>query len=187
MIKKLILSLLIIAGVGGSAVMGTRALLSDTASLTTNTFSTGTIGLEVATNPVTTFAKNLPGFSNTNMLPGQTSTHFFKLRNNGADVDLSLAAQAIGVNTGGLDPSKIIVKFSPWSTGTTGGSLVSGGTVTSHTLLEWETGFPLGTPNLSQSSTGKYYRMDVTIDPSATTGGMSSIFDFVFTGTQVGP
>ncbi len=187
MIKKIILSLLIIGGVGASAVAGTQALLSDTATLTANTFSTGTIGLEVATTPVTTFANELPGFSNSNMLPGQTASYFFKLRNNEADVDLSIAAQAINVNVGGLDPAKVIVTFSPWSSGTTSGSLVSGGTVTTHTLQEWKSGFSLGLPNLTKSSTGKYYRMDVTIDPSVNTGGMSSIFDFLFTGTQTVP
>lgn len=186
MIRKILLSLLIVVGVGGSAVVGTQALLSDNASLTLNTFSTGTVGLEVATNPVTTFAESLPGFSNTNMLPGQTSSHFFKLRNNEADVDLSIAAQAINVNQGGIDPSKVVIKFSPWTTGTTGGSLVVGGAVTSHTLQEWKNGASLGNPALSKSSTGRYYRMDVTID-SSVTGNLSSIFDFVFTGTQVLP
>ncbi len=46
--KKIILSLLIIGGVGASAVAGTQALLSDTAVLAANTVSTGSVDLEVS-------------------------------------------------------------------------------------------------------------------------------------------
>ncbi len=183
MIKKIILSLLIIGGVGASAVAGTQALLSDTVTLTANAISTGTVDLQIAVNGQTNYENTQTGFVET-ILPGQSKIKSFRLKNNASGVALSIAAQA--TNVSGLPSNKVLITFTPWTTSsTTSGSPEPGSSPTTHTLADWVGGASLGNPNIASNGV-QDYRMEVSIDQSVSTAG-SSTFDFVFTGTQVVP
>ncbi|HZE86797.1 MAG TPA: hypothetical protein VE090_01185 [Methylomirabilota bacterium] len=107
MIKRIILSLLIIIAVSGAAFAGTRALLSDQATLAASTFSTGTVDLRISNSVSTSasFADSQPGFTGS-LLPGQTQTKFFRLRNLSSDTDFSVTGQAASIS-GTLDGDKV--------------------------------------------------------------------------------
>ncbi len=182
MLIKLILSLIIIVGVGAAAFSATSALLSDTAILAANTFSTGTFDLQISkstsSNPTTFASDSITGFTDT-FLPGQSKSKTFWLKNNSTDIDFATAAQSSSIS-GEISPGSVTVAFTPVSNDDT--SVV--GTATSHTLTEW------GSVSALDSNIGhggkQRYRMEVTLDPSVTTTG-SINFDFVFTGTEVVP
>ena len=178
MFKKFLLSLGVLAFAGGSAVLGTQALLSDDVTLTANTFTTGTVDLQirVGANP---YADTQAGFSAT-LLPGQSSTSEFLLKNNDSQVDLEISAQSI-VTGSVLDPSLVMVEFTAVDA-----INVPTGTPVSQSLAAWTTPTSLGLPNIISNGEQKYL-MKVTIDPSVTASNVSSVFDFVFTGTQVVP
>lgn len=180
MIKKILLSLFIIAAVGSTAFVATRAQLSDTATLAASTFSVGTADLRIAKGGSNTFhADSVTGFSETGVLPGKTITEFFRLRNDSDDAVLEIAAQASSVS-GALAPSDVTVAFTPVD-----GSGNSMGSTTTRTLDIWQsTPTGLGTPNIASGGAIQRYKMDVTVSSSVTTGGVSSTFDFIFTGTQ---
>src|SRR5438105_158811 len=98
MIKRLMLSLLIITAVGASGFLGTKALLADQATLAASTFSTGTEDHKISTSQSasptsTTFVDQKAGF-NDKILPGQTKSELFWLRNNSTEVDFAIAAQS---------------------------------------------------------------------------------------------
>lgn len=180
MIKKLLLSIAIIGVVGGTAFAGTRALLSDAVTLTANTFSTGTVDLQIAIGKSAgpAFADTQVGFTKT-MFPGQTETKFFRLRNNGTGVDLSIVAQASSAS-GAISPADVTVAITPVNS-----TDVPTGATASATLATWvSTPGSISPPNIGPSSTQRY-QMDVSISSGVTTGGVSSVFDFNFTGTQV--
>lgn len=180
---RLFLSLFLIVAVSTTAFASTRALLSDQVTLTANTFSTGTVDLQITTGSGTDYADTHVGFTGA-LLPGQTITKFVKLKNNSTDVDLSIAAQAANVT--GISGDNVSVSFTPWTTSTVGGHMETGASVTTHTLNEWlASPANLGVPDIDNGST-QYYRMDVTIDGSVTSSSSTS-FDYVFTGTQVNP
>lgn len=184
MIKKLILSLFIVTAVGASAVVATRALLSDQVTLTANAFTTGSVDLQigVGTSNVV-YADTHEGFTG-NLLPGQAVSKFFKLKNNGTDVILSIQAQS--ANSGGTIPTdKVIVSFTPWSSTTAAGHAETGAVKITRTLQEWLTPGDLGIPNITGGG-NQDYRMDVSVDQNVSSGGNTS-FDFMFTGTQVIP
>lgn len=181
MIIRLFISLFLIVVVSTTAFASTRALLSDEVTLTANTFSTGTVDLQITTGTGSDYAETHAGFSGT-LLPGQTTNKFVKLRNNGSGVAMTIAAQA--ANLAGIPGNKVVVSFTPWTSGSLSGHIEDGAITTTHTLTEWATTpTDLGNPTLGSGNI-QYYKMDVTIDPSVTTSG-STNFDFVFTGTQV--
>ncbi|CAN5132661.1 hypothetical protein BH11PAT1_BH11PAT1_6720 [soil metagenome] len=180
---RLILSIFLIIAVSSTAFASTRAVLSDQVTLTANTFSTGTVDLQITTGSGTDYAETHAGFSGT-LLPGQTTSKFVKLRNNGSGVDLAIAAQA--ANVSGLSGDNVTIAFTPWSSSTVSGHIETGASTTTHTLAEWLAApGSLGNPNLTSGSI-QYYKMDVTIHNSVTTSGNTN-FDFIFTGTQVVP
>lgn len=182
MIRKLLLSLMIITGVSASAFVATQALLADTATLAANTFSTGSVDLQINSNGDSLYSDSEPGFTDT-LFPGQAKAKFFKLKNNGSGTTLSIAAQS--ANISGIPADKVIVSFTPWTSSTTAGNPESGSVKTTHTLAEWlATPADLGTPNLASNGV-QDYRMDVMIDPSVSAASSSTTFDFVFTGTHV--
>lgn len=184
MIKKLLLSLFIIMGVSASAFAATKALLTDQVSLTANAFTTGTVDLQITTGTGTDYADTHTGFTGT-LFPGQSTTKFVKLRNNGSGTTLSIQAQATNVGTGGIPPAQVSVAFTPWTSGSTSGSPETGAITTTHTLSEWATPTDLGIPAMTSGSI-QYYKMDVSIGANVTTSG-SSTFDFIFTGVQAVP
>lgn len=184
-VKKLLFSLGIVTAVGASAFAGTQALLSDDAVLADNSFSTGTVSLLVNTglsgNPEN-FGNDVPGFSDT-LFPGETVENFIRLRNDNSGVDLSIAAQA-NVNSGAstIPANQVTVAFTPVDE--TGEPLVDAVTV-SKTLDLWETTVTeLGDPVIATNTTQRYL-MEVTVNENFEGDNATTIFDFVFTGTQV--
>lgn len=189
MIKKLLLSLLIIAGVSGSAILGTQALLTDTATLAANTVSTGSINLTISnsqssTNP-TTFSESRPGFNNVAVRPGQTKSFLFWLKNNETDVAMSLSGQAtVATTTDGVAENQVIISIIPVNDD---GTDIGGAPIASANLQQWKAsvlsfGFPPAYELLA--NTRHRYRMDVKMDNGITLPGTAT-FDFVFTGTEV--
>ncbi|HUQ85837.1 MAG TPA: hypothetical protein VM077_05930 [Candidatus Limnocylindrales bacterium] len=184
MIKRIILSLLIIAGVSGSAVMGTQALLSDTAALTSNTFSTGTVDLRVSKTGSTFSTVSTAGYTS-GVRPGQTKFFDVYLRNVTTDVALSLSGQATDITVTDITKDQVVVSFTPVNTD---GSAIVGAPIATATLAQWETLLPYGYPaeyNLAQSGTQRY-KMGITMNSGITVDG-SAVFNFVFTGTEVVP
>lgn len=181
MIKKLLISLFIISAVGTTAVAATQALLSDQAVLSANTFSTGTVDLAIAKGQSGgSFESNTPGFTET-VLPGESSTNYFRLRNLSDDAHFSIAAQASTVS-GSINPDDVFITFTPVNT-----SEEPIGSPVTRSLTQWEaTPAGLGLPNIEDGDTQEY-EIKVTVDEDVTTGGESITFDFVFTGTQVAP
>jgi hypothetical protein len=178
MIAKLLLSLLIIVGVGASAFTATKALLSDQATLTANTFSTGTVSLLVD-NDITgaDFDESKTGFSQT-LFPGQTVTNYLRLQNDGSGVALSIQAQATSVG-GTINPDDVTVTLTAVD-----GTNAPVGSPVSKTLTQWETIGGLGNTNVPSDGIQRY-KMDVSLDSGVTASGASVNFNFVFTGTQV--
>jgi hypothetical protein len=185
MIKKLLLSLAIVVAVGGSAIVATKALLSDQVTLTASSFSTGTANLQITVG-ADQLGDTHVGFTET-VFPGQSKAKFFKLRNNNSGFPFEISAQSGSII--GLPGDKVHVSFTPWSSdggvsGTTGHA-ETGAVKTTHTLTEWLTPGGLGLPNIPNNST-QDYKMEVEVDSSISTPGTST-FDFTFTGTQVNP
>lgn len=186
--SRLILSFLLIALVGSTAFASTKAVLSDTATLDNNTFSTGTVDLQISTSQSTNPNTNsftvdpVPGFSDT-LVPGQTKSKLFWLKNNSDNIDLAIAAQA-GDFGGTLNGTDVTITFTPVENDgvTPAGSPVSG------TLNDWAAGVSsLGNTIDNGANSGRQrYKMDVSLSSTVTTVG-SVNFDFVFTGTQTNP
>ena len=181
MVKKLLLSLFIIATVGTTGVTATRALLSDQAVLSANTFSTGTVDLVIAKGQSGgSFEGNTVGFTET-LLPGEKFTNYFRLKNQSADAHFSVAAQAAAIS-GTINHSDVVITFTAVNTSENpiGASVIK-------TLAEWEASpVSLGLPTIPDGDTQEY-QIDVTLNPSVNTSGASITFDFVFTGTQIAP
>jgi hypothetical protein len=180
--KKIILSLLIVTAVGATGFAATRALLSDQASLTANSFSTGTADLQIGTD-VIPYNDNVTGFSG-QIGPGETKSYFFFLKNNNSGFDMSLAAQAGNVVTGnGVTPGAVTLKFTPVLDGSnTPDSEPASGPITLQDLTSVAP-FTVGT-ELSSNETQRY-RLDVSMNSGLTQNGGTVSFDLSFTGTQV--
>lgn len=185
MIKKLILSLLIIIGAGVSGVLATQALLSDQVTLTANAFSTGSVDLQIKVGDAA-YADTQAGFTET-MLPGETESKFFKLKNNNSGTALAIAAQATLDADNNIPTDKVTISFTPWTSGTSGGSPEVGAVTTTHTLAEWIANpYDLGIPDIGSGNV-QDYKMDVSINSDVTTSNADSKFSFTFTGEQVLP
>jgi hypothetical protein len=179
MIKRILLSLLIIVGVGGSAVAGTQALLSDTATMSASTFDTGSVHLQIAKDS-TSWLDSIEGFTDT-LRPGQSKEYYIWLKNNTPDLSLALSARA-DTTSGTISPTKVTIAF----TEVDGSGVVVGETVT-NPLSTWDNVTPstFGAGFDLPANTGQRYKMTVSLDDSATAGDFG--FSFIFTGTQVVP
>jgi len=179
MFKRILLSLGIIAVVGSSAVVGTRALLSDTATLTANSFSTGTVDLQIARDD-TGYADTQTGFTLTNLFPGQTGSAFFWLRNN-STVEFTLTGQVTDLS-GTVAGSDVDLRVFPVD----GTGTYVGGTVTGpFTLAQWNAS-PQVINNLL-AGVGQRFKAEITIHSNVTVGGGTDNFNMSFVGTQVAP
>jgi hypothetical protein len=180
MIKQLILSFLIITGVAGSVFAGTKAILSPEVRLTSNSFSTGTVGLQISKStssaPSSFTDASITGFVG-KLLPGQAVSQPVWLRNSSTDTDLSIAAQIANVS-GEIPPADITVTFTPVANDGTD----SGGAPVSATMAGWLTPGSLSSTILHNNGKQRY-RMDLELAASSTAAGTIN-FDFVFTGTQ---
>lgn len=176
-VARLLLSLLLVVGAGTIGVNATRALLSDQAVLSANTFTTGTMNLLVAKGQTGgTFEESQAGFSGS-IIPGQTITNYLRLKNDSADINFAVAAQAFNIG-GDISADDVTITFTPVDS-----SEDPEGSPVTHSLSEWSASLDaLGTPNIGDGETQEY-QMDVTLSPSIASTGTAS-FDFTFTGTQ---
>lgn len=175
--KRLIMSLSLLVLALSVGIAGTRALLSDSVTLTTNTFSTGTVDLQIGPSLESPFAETLLGFTDT-LNPGQNVDKFFYLKNNSVGTGLSIVAQA--TNPGGtIATTDVTITFTPVNE-----LNVPVGAAVAQTLAAWIT-----TPSslgfsLSAGATQRL-RMNVAFSSGISASGASAIFDILFTGTQV--
>ena len=178
---RLLISIILITAVGTTAFAASRALLTDQATLAANTFSTGSVDLQISNSQAVSapnsgsFTDNATGFTDS-ILPGAVpKTKIFWLRNNSTDIDMTIAAQTASLS-GNIDPSKVTLTVAPVdSTG------VDTATAVSQTLSQWTSGSAVNSTILH---TGKQrFRMSVSLASDVFTAG-STQFDVIFTGTQ---
>jgi hypothetical protein len=151
----------------------TFAQFSSSATLTANTVSTATPGLEVSTDNVN-YGTSETGLTFDNLLPGVPSApQNFYLYNNSTGGSFSLAAQASAIVSPTLNPSLVTVTITD----------VPDSTPYTATLAQWESGFSISGPALANGAV-RTFTMTVTVDPSVSTQGSVSGFNWVFTGTQ---
>jgi hypothetical protein len=183
MIKKLVLSLLIITAVGATGASATRALINDSAVLGTSTFSTGTVDLQISSTDGNSFSNGpVNGFTGS-INPGTSKDYTVWLKNNTPDADFSLSGQAIDVvRSEGITNTHIKIAFTKVNVD---GSVISGAPTVSKTMTSWSGGDPFGGSFHLAANTAQRYKMTVSLDDSAPAGTFS--FGFQFTGTQAVP
>jgi hypothetical protein len=170
MIKKLIISLLVLVTVSTTAFASTKALLQGSVTLATNVFATGTANLQISqdtTGSPTGFnSTSVVGFNDT-IRPNHSKNYFFWLRNNETDGSImALAGQATNSGSSTISGGLVTITLQPVdSTGTP----VGGTTSTTGTLTQWISGlsFPVNNnltgPQVSRSARGNGYILDLTI------------------------
>lgn len=169
----------VITATVGLVVGVTFAAFSSTATLSNNTLSTATAGLEIqtATQP---FGQNVTGFNLTNLIPGSESTPFlFNIRTTGG-VPLAITAHVpatpsfTGFVAGGF--SGVHIKIT---------NADSAAVVADTNLGDLLTGEVPLTGTLAGNSQ-ENLKATVLIDSSVVTGTSASVdnFDIIFTGTQ---
>ncbi|KKR70221.1 MAG: hypothetical protein UU81_C0065G0001 [Microgenomates group bacterium GW2011_GWC1_41_8] len=181
MFKRILFSVGTMSVVVAAAFVGTQALLSDDVELTANTFSTGSVDLQIWDVTSATYVESTVGFTDT-MLPGEPSgPHVIWLKNNGSGVDLAISAAAT-VSVEEINSDDVTVTLEARSAdGST-----SAGTPVTQTLTAWETPTALGSPNIPTDDEQRYH-MTVEIAEAVTASDDDVTFDFTFTGTQVAP
>src|SRR5258705_11406628 len=175
-ILRIALSLVIIITVGASTVFASRALLTDQATLAANTFSTATPDLLVCSGKTCTdYQDSHTGFTDS-ILPGETKSLYFRLKNNSTNVTFMISAQTANLS-GGINPDDVNVAITPVDSSY---NQIPDSVATTHSLTEWQSPTALGIPNVTSGSLQRY-KMDVTLADGVSTGGAQAIFDFVFT------
>lgn len=178
MFKKILLSIVIIATAGTTAVLGTQALADDTAVLGASTYSTNSVNLKISkTGAPGSFAESVDGFdTNLKLSPGKSVTQTVYLKNESEADALKISAQATNV-AGTIDAGDVKIKF------------VKSGTATETTnsaLSTWANSLKaLGTDfNLPIGAT-QQYDIVISLDSTAVQGDFT--FGFNFKGENVAP
>lgn len=182
MLKRVLLSLGLLAIAGTIAVGATRALLDDSASLTANSFSTGTPDLQIARDD-TDWLDTVTGFTDT-LLPTQSKDYYVWLKNNSDNgMTMSIAGQATNVVVNdGVTADDVSVSFTPVD----GTGTPTGATFGPASLTGWSGGFAFTSPTYDLTAgASQRYKMTVTMGNVGDSGDVT--FDMVFTGTQVTP
>jgi len=189
--KRIILSLAVIAIAGIGAVGATRAYFSTSATVTGNTFSSGTLGLTIsdATHPWTTGWT--ASTSSADLYPGQTGDMYLEMQKTGTTPNtkgtISLAATA-GLPSDLASHLRFTVYFDATDTyDVTRASYTNWATTTLHgyTLAQLSAAgnpkYDLGT--FASDGTG---HVDIrwTVDTSLTTQGQSVTLNTVLGATQ---
>ncbi|HYK08631.1 MAG TPA: hypothetical protein VEW42_04000 [Candidatus Eisenbacteria bacterium] len=168
-----------ISVLSATAFAASRAAFSSQVTLAANTFSTGTVDLQISKStssaPTAFTDVSIAGFTG-NILPGATVSQTVWLKNTSDAVDFLIAAQAASVS-GAIAPADVTVTLTPVSND----GLTNTGSPVIGTLSDWESVLSLGSTIAHGAK--QRYKMDVSLSGSVTTTGSIS-FDFVFTGTQ---
>lgn len=114
--KRILLSLLVIAGIGGAMIAGARAYFSDIETSTNNTLQAGTIDIAVdGENPWTT----TEAFTLANMLPGENNTMNHVIANVGnRELVLWKQVKVTGRNTGTVSEPECVAEGGTWTSPT---------------------------------------------------------------------
>ena len=177
---EIVRSLAVIGSTGALIIGATSAATTvGTASLTGNTFSVGSGGVQIApdnSGAAGTFGSSTAGFNFGALTEGGTSpTHHHFWLKNGTDATIAVAETATNVSAPNLDTTKVKVHVE--KTGTTTDDMAS------LSSLNTGTGLTLSDP---PATAGTEYDIWVTLDSGAvntgsTTGNAS--FGLDFTGT----
>lgn len=186
--KRIILALAMVIAAGTLAYSTTRAVWTDTVTVSANQVVTGTTDLQVSTNDGVTWdqTSQSSSFSLTGLVPGQTSAgaYAFSLKNLSADaINFALGGRITPatVITGAPDKSKLSVQVYNYDTPAEATAW--------KTLSEWEAAAAGGidfSSTLNQGATKKY-GLKVKLDATATNEwqGKTVTFSMEVTGTQV--
>ena len=179
--KRMIYSVLVVLAWFGFAVDGTKALFSDSATLTSSTMATGTVDLLISNSQnssSTIYEEERPGF-NAQLSPGETQESYFLLKNTGtSSVDLDISVKSV-VKTSVQDlPQSTTLKFTPVdSTGASIGEEVSDSvSALSVSTLPLKVTIPAGGY--------QRFRLKTSLASSYTQQNKSISYDLIFTGVQ---
>lgn len=181
--KRILMSFALIALLGGSAMLRTRAAWTDAVTVTNNQITTGTVDLEVSTDYGSTW--NSTSAASTmvlsNLAPGAaaTSAYSFTLRNVGSVGPLTLTGQVTASNispTAGVDKSQLMVQVY---------DLATGDVSSEATLTAWESGAQTLTSTLAPSETKHYgLRSRLLTTADNTWQGQTVTFTLTVIGSQ---
>lgn len=161
------------------------ALLQSQVSLTGNSVTTGTTGLDISPND-TNYSNTYTGFNFSGVIPGSqpSQTEHFLLKNVGsAPLAIRLGISSVPSNPHGVDLSKVHVILTPYSTDTympgtpldfPVQSLVDAGS----------SGVPVDYPANLAVGMKEEYNLQISMDGDAVNGSNASLsnIDFQFTG-----
>lgn len=179
---RLLTSGLIIFGVLAAVAGLSVAQFSDSVTIDNSTFATGTVDLQIALNTGAdvpgTFGSLITGPDVSGLLPSETETFEFWLKNNTTDgpVSLDISALLTGITTTHADMNEnLLVGFSCNS----GASAIA-----AKKLSDWTSSASFVAPLSLAAGAQTLCEMTATLDTDATaSGGASATFDTTFTGT----
>ncbi len=195
LMKKLILSVLVIAVCVLSVIVATKAAFEDTGKVAGSEFSVGNIQMRLlnSLNGGTQEGNLLAqkqGPSFTNLFPGWVRDYSLKLYNNGS---LNMLVSSESNYTTAEDPSTlrdyINVEVFDWDDSNNDGDVesgeISGSSLAKKTLIKWKTeGIPLGILGPSEVK-GYVLRFSSESLPDTKQNALAK-YDFVFNGTTDG-
>jgi predicted ribosomally synthesized peptide with SipW-like signal peptide len=184
-------ALLTLGMVLGLGAMTTLAYWTDTATVTTGSFTSGTLNLKVDGNEGNPTAYSLTTFTAANLVPGESVAGSFAVQNTG-NVDFTYTAT--GTATGALAPSlRFTVKTGATSstTGSAGSRVGSctGGTAQSSLLTYTGTAQTVaGTAQTVAAGGSQTFCVIATLDSGTalSEGGKTASASFVVTAKQLG-
>ena len=185
MSKRLLYSVLIVLVWLGFVVEGSHALFVGSATLATNTISTGTANLLISNSQngsSTTYADTRPGFA-LNLDPGDSDTHYFLLKNTGTGnvgFDITVAAMsASGLENLSMEQA-INLEFTPVdSSGTATGS------ATTFPMIGLQTSPNQLNVTIPANSVQRF-KLKTTLSSSYPNQNQTTGYDLMFVGVQHG-
>ena len=101
MLKKVLLSLLVVTVIASLAVLGSFAVFTDSETVDSNTFSTGTV--DISTNPTTALV------TYNNMAPGDSTTQSLVVTNDGSlELRYAISSSATDPDSKGLKDQLVL-------------------------------------------------------------------------------
>lgn len=166
----------------------TFAALQSQATLTQSSLSTAGAELQVYNFDISNWSNTAPGFTITNLVPGEGVDKQFYLRNNGGvDLNVTASVPTLPEPVGFTDYAAVKVDITGEGCGDTVNTTLAG-------LEQAPVQLPCnpldaGVAGDSNADVAGNYNVHFDVDPEAITGGQASVgnFDIVLTGTQVTP
>lgn len=180
--RKIIISLAVILAWLGFVVEGTKALLTDTATVLENNITSGSVDLKISSSDSLAdaqFTQDVVGLAH-GLLPGQTDTQTVYIKNDSdSNVPLEISAACLGA------PDNPVSNYEDYQIVVTkvdeAGVAISDPTVL--TIENITSGGSAVGPNLAQGESGRY-RIDTRLLESSTVHNIAVRYNVVFTGTQ---